>query len=73
MAFRIKRIESRKSELLTEEKYEDAIHVALGLIREGSSKARITVTNLKTGEILGQDEIEEAAISVGARKRRSFG
>jgi hypothetical protein len=71
MAFQIKRKGPGKADLFTEEKYEDAIHVAVGLIREQVAKSRVTVTNLKTGETLSQDDVEEAALSVGARKRRA--
>ncbi len=71
MAFQIKRRGPAKADLLVEEKYEDAIHVAHGLIRENAPKTRTTVTNLKTGETLNQAEVEEALLSVGPRKRRS--
>ena len=71
MAYQIKRKGPGKAGLLTEDKYEDAIHVAAGLIREGVAKTRTTVTNLKTGETMDEDEIEEAALSIGPRKRRS--
>jgi hypothetical protein len=71
MAFQIKRRGPAKADLLTEEKYEDAIHVAQGLIDERVPKARTTVTNLKTGETLNEAEISEAALTVGPRKRRS--
>lgn len=71
MAFQIKRKGPAKADLLTEDRYEDAIHVAAGLIREQIVRTRTTVTNLKTGETLDEDEIEEAAISIGPRKRRT--
>ncbi|KQX26023.1 MULTISPECIES: hypothetical protein [unclassified Sphingomonas] len=71
MAFQIKRKGPGKADLLTEDKYEDAIHTAHRLIQERVPKTRTTVTNLKTGETLSQDDIEEAALSVGAPKRRS--
>ena len=71
MAYQIKRKGPAKADLLTEDKYEDAIHIAAGLIRERTAKTRTTVTNLKTGETLDEDEIEEAALSIGPRKRRS--
>lgn len=71
MAFQIKRKGPGTADLLTEDRYEDAIHAAHRLIQEHVPKTRTTVTNLKTGETLGQDDIEEAALSVGAPKRRS--
>ena len=71
MAFQIKRKGPAKADLLTEDKYEDAIHVASELIRERVAKTRTTVTNLKTGETLDEDEIDEVALSIGPRKRRS--
>ena len=73
MAYQIKRKGPAKADLLTEEKYEDAIHIAAGLISEGIAKTRTSVTNLKTGETLDEDEIEEAALSIGPRKRRFNG
>ena len=71
MAFQIKRKGPDGAALQTEDKYEDAIHVAAALIRERVAKARTTVTNLKTGEMLNEDEIAEAALSIGPRKQRS--
>lgn len=73
MAFQIKRKGPGKADLFTEDKYEDAVHVARGLIREGLPKARVTVTNLKTGETMDQEDIEEAALSIGPRKQRTIG
>lgn len=70
MAFQIRRKGPSDTDLLTKEKYEDAVHVAMGLVRESVPKARVTITNLKTGERLNQHEIEEAALSIGAPKRR---
>lgn len=71
MAFQIKRKGPGTADLLTEDKYEDAIHTAHRLIQERVPKTRTSVTNLKTGETLSQDDVEEAALSVGAPKRRS--
>lgn len=71
MAFQIKRRGPAKADALTEEKYEDAIHVAHDLIRENAPKTSTSVTNIKTGETLNQAKTEEAVLSVGPRKRRS--
>lgn len=71
MAFQIKRAGAGRKDLLTEDRFEDAVHVASGLIGERSPKTRTSITNLKTGETLTEDEIEEAALSIGPRKRRS--
>lgn len=71
MAVRIKRKGPAKADLLTEDRYEDARYAAAGLIREQIARTRTTVTNLKTGETLGEDEIGAAAISIGPRKRRA--
>ncbi|MDB5662311.1 MAG: hypothetical protein JWM38_2792 [Sphingomonas bacterium] len=71
MAFQIKRKGPDRAASHTEDRYEDAIHVAQGLINERVPKARTTITNLKTGETLSEAEIGEAALSVGPRKRRS--
>ena len=71
MAFQIKRKGPVNGAVHTEDRYEDAIHVAQALIGERVLKARTTVTNLKTGETLTEAQIAEAALSIGPRKRRS--
>lgn len=71
MAFQIKRKGSAGAVSHTEDKYEDAIHVAYGLVKEQVLKSRTTIKNLKTGEVMNEPEIEEAALSVGPRKRRT--
>ena len=71
MAFQIKRKAPVNGALHTEDRYEDAIHLAQALIGERVLKARMTVTNLKTGETLTEAQIAEAALSIGPRKRRS--
>ena len=71
MAFQIKRKGPNAPASVTEDKYEDAIHVAHSLIREQIAKSRTTVTNLKTGETLNEAEIGEAVLSIGPRKKRS--
>jgi hypothetical protein len=73
MAFQIKRQGPGRADVLTEERYEDAIHAASALMRERAPKTKTSMTNLKTGETLNEDEIEEAVLSVGPRKRRSIG
>lgn len=70
MAFQIKRKGPGHADILTEEKFEDAIHAAVSLIRERLPKTKTSVTNLKTGETMDEDEIDEAALSVSPRKRR---
>lgn len=69
MAFQIKRKGPGHADLFTEDKFINAIRRASGLIRERAPKARTTVTNLKTGETMGEDEIEEAALSVRLKQR----
>ena len=71
MAFQIKRKGPESPSVQTEDRYEEAIHVAQALIGERIPKARTTVTNLKTGETLNEAQIGEAALSIGPRKRRS--
>jgi hypothetical protein len=71
MAFQIKRKGPDSPAVHTEDRYEEAIHVAQALIGEKIPKARTTVTNLKTGETLNEAQIGEAALSIGPRKRRS--
>ncbi|MDB5688529.1 MAG: hypothetical protein JWL91_405 [Sphingomonas bacterium] len=71
MAFQIKRKGPDSPAVHTEDRYEEAIHVAKALIDEHVPKARTTVTNLKTGETLNEAQIGEAALSIGPRKRRS--
>lgn len=71
MAFQIKRKGPGRADLFTEEKYGDAMHVAAALIRERVPKARTSVTNLKTGETLTENEIEEAVLALGPLKRRA--
>jgi hypothetical protein len=71
MAFQIKRKGPNSPAVHTEDRFEEAIHVAQGLIAERIPKARTTVTNLKTGETLNEAEIGEAALSIGPRKRRA--
>ena len=71
MAFRIKRKGPTAATVLSEQKYEDAIHAAVGLIMERLSKSQTSITNLKTGETLNEQEIEEAALAIGPLKRRA--
>jgi hypothetical protein len=71
MGFQIKRKGSVGAVSRNEDKYEDAIHVAHGLIGEQVQRSRTTITNLKTGETMSEAEIEEAALSIGPRKRRA--
>ena len=70
MAFHIKRKGPDKPASHTKDKYEDAIHLAHGLIAEQVPRTRTTIVNLKTGETMNEAEIEEAALSVGPPKRR---
>jgi hypothetical protein len=71
MAFQIKRNGAAGVVSHTEAKYEDAIRAAHVLISELVQKSHTTITNLKTGEIMNEAEIEEAALSVGPPKRRA--
>lgn len=71
MAFQIKRKRPGRADLFTQDKYADAVHVAAALIRERVPKARTSLTNLKTGETLSEQEIEEAALSLAPVKKRA--
>ncbi len=69
MAFQIKRKGPGHADLYTEDKFVDAIRLASALIRERAPKTRTSVTNLKTGDTLREDEIEEAALSLPPKRR----
>jgi len=72
MAFQIKRKGRGRADLYTEDKFIDAIRLASGLIRERVPKARTSVTKLKTGETMDEDDIEEAALSVPPKRRSAI-
>jgi hypothetical protein len=71
MAFQIKRKSPAGADVITKDKYEDAIRAGRKLIDENIAKARTTITNLKTGETMSEAEIEEAALSITPQKQKA--